>query len=337
MNFFKTIKNDPFRKTYFQILIEIGFLSIQNKSISRSKRIYRDYLLYKKANKNIFHFRYPSDLVKKRNEFNWKNGKDEILNDKIKFNFYLRENNIPTTNYIGSIRKNIFNDSDSQIVLENSEDLIPILSQKLEIHQSLFIKRIDTYGGSDIFKINKKNLSTIKNINLEYDYLIDETIEQHNKLNEINPNCINTLRVNTFRNLNGEIIICNCQLRLGVGDAWVDNSTAGGITLIYDIDANKLNKRAYSLYRQGGKTFLQHPSTKFVFENKSLPFSEDIKLLVKKTALLFDTPIIGWDIAYTKNGPIVIEGNDNPSVMLMQVPEKGIIEREIFREIFKKQ
>ena len=53
-----------------------------------------------------------------------------------------------------------------------------------------------------------------------------------------------------------------------------------------------------------------HPKTKTAFAGFELPFWSEARRLVERTALLF-LPVrtIGWDVALTPNGPVVVEGN----------------------------
>ena len=56
----------------------------------------------------------------------------------------------------------------------------------------------------------------------------------------------------------------------------------------------------------------QHPFTSLVFEDYQIPFwKEANELVLSAHSFLPDIPTIGWDVAITPDGPILIEGNDN--------------------------
>ena len=48
--------------------------------------------------------------------------------------------------------------------------------------------------------------------------------------------------------------------------------------------------------------------------------------------MLKDIHSIGWDIAFTENGPIFIEGNDNWEITGIQATNGGM--KELFQEDF---
>ena len=57
-------------------------------------------------------------------------------------------------------------------------------------------------------------------------------------------------------------------------------------------------------------TVSAHPKTKIPFEGVRLPFWAEACHLVRQTAVKF-IPIrtIGWDVALTPDGPVIVEGN----------------------------
>ena len=69
-----------------------------------------------------------------------------------------------------------------------------------------------------------------------------------------------------------------------------------------------------------GITYDKHPLTGFDFNSiKKIPYVPEAIEMVKKAALLIpDLRYIGWDVAITDNGPLIIEGNEFPSYGLIQ-------------------
>lgn len=55
---------------------------------------------------------------------------------------------------------------------------------------------------------------------------------------------------------------------------------------------------------------MEHPDSKIKFKNYQLPeWSEVIRICKEMSAMIPTVQWIGWDMAYTDNGWIVIEGN----------------------------
>src|SRR5205814_2368486 len=78
-----------------------------------------------------------------------------------------------------------------------------------------------------------------------------------------------------------------------------------------------------------------HPTTYARIEGARLPFWEKTKrLAVQAHALFSDRLAIGWDIAITGEGPVIIEGNRGPDMDLMQrFMEVGFCHHHRFGEL----
>lgn len=121
---------------------------------------------------------------------------------------------------------------------------------------------------------------------------------------------------------------------MGVGKAHIDNEESGGLFINYNLKKLRLDKKAYCYFGHGGKTYLKHPNTNFIFENTELPYPEQIFKNVKKAAQLFpNSKIIGWDIAFTSEGPVIIEGNGKPDLLSLEILSKGLKNHAFFKKV----
>ena len=67
--------------------------------------------------------------------------------------------------------------------------------------------------------------------------------------------------------------------------------------------------------------FIIHPITKEPIKGFKIPYWNDVIKLVKKAGLVVEgVGYVGWDIAITDNGPILIEGNVSPGSLVLQTP-----------------
>ena len=56
------------------------------------------------------------------------------------------------------------------------------------------------------------------------------------------------------------------------------------------------------------------------FDGFEIPYWDEIKKMVLEAALVNDkVNIVGWDVAISKDGPVIIEGNRGPGFDLVQV------------------
>jgi glutathione synthase/RimK-type ligase-like ATP-grasp enzyme len=74
---------------------------------------------------------------------------------------------------------------------------------------------------------------------------------------------------------------------------------------------------------------LSHPQTKVVFEGYEIPFFQEAMELCKKLHYqLSYFFILGWDIAFTPTGPVVIETN-NIHMMVDEQKAEGGMKKQI--------
>ncbi len=67
------------------------------------------------------------------------------------------------------------------------------------------------------------------------------------------------------------------------------------------------------------KHYESHPYTGFKFEGFTVPFWQDIVSFIQIIAFKFnEIKYIGWDVAYTMNGPVIIEANNGPDISILQ-------------------
>ena len=324
---------DKNKKSFFQMLIDLIDLKKTNSFTDLS--YYFNALMYKKDAGDIGKY-VNRNILLKINNLHGIQGTHYYLDNKIRFAEKMTEAGVPIPLYIGKIEKqNFYESNGNKTELKIKSDLLPIIAKLLEHHKVIFIKNVTGLGGDGVFKFKLETLIDLSVLNLEHDYMIDKGLEQHHDLNLINPYCINTLRVITL-NDKGDIRIPNSILRMGVNKAHVDNATFGGIFLNYDLSDNKLYEIAKRFAAQGGKSFYRHPDTDFLFKDQSLPYPDKVIELVLQAAQVFpDRSVIGWDVAFTSEGPVIIEGNSNPCPLLTQVSLKGFRNNAIYEEFYR--
>lgn len=162
-----------------------------------------------------------------------------------------------------------------------------------------------TSGGVGISFVKKEALeSEFEKVIKEFDsdYIIQIAIKQHEKLMEIAPNSVNTIRLLTYF-VDGEVIPVTAALRMGVGEAKVDNLHFGGVAC--SIDKNGCCSK-FAIDGKGNM-YPSHPDTGYVFENTIIPsYDKAVELATKMHEKLPMFGHIGWDIAIDENGDAVL-------------------------------
>lgn len=155
------------------------------------------------------------------------------------------------------------------------------------------------------------------------EYIIQDRVIQHDEINKINPYCVNTIRIVTVADKKKNVHVFAKFLRVGTGQGVKDNRATGG----YGISINE--QGVLSNFAISHNDFITaHPDTGFIFGGFQIPYWDDVvKLVITMHSYLSDIESIGWDVAITPNGPVLIEGNDNWEISGPQDMEGGLKER----------
>ena len=196
------------------------------------------------------------------------------------------------------------------------------LNEFLNNNKEFIIKPIDGLGGADVRKESSKNIKNIKDFmkKLEDENLfLEELIIQHKKMSTLCKESVNTLRIMTFVN-NGKSEILYAVLRVGNGTCEVDNFHKGGMGIEINTRTGKLRGNGID---KDLNEYKKHPVTNIYFDKFQLPFWDETKRLVLNAALVNENiKVVGWDVAITKTGPILVEGNRRPGFDIVQVVSK---------------
>lgn len=170
------------------------------------------------------------------------------------------------------------------------------------------VQKIDLKAG-----VNTKDNKSLATILDEYksDFLIEELVSQHEKMAELNPSSVNTIRILTYRS-GMDVNVVYTVVRIGRKDQPIDNESAGGISARIEADG-KIAKYAYGT---PGVDMVEYTDNGTKLDGFEIPyFHEAIELVKKMHYMLPYFNLVGWDIAITKEQkPILIEFNMTPDL-----------------------
>ncbi|MFE7409558.1 sugar-transfer associated ATP-grasp domain-containing protein [Streptomyces laurentii] len=151
-------------------------------------------------------------------------------------------------------------------------------------------------------------------------WLVEEHVSQHPELDVLNPYVLNTLRVITLLR-EGAAEVLYVMLKLGGTRSTTDNSAAGGIQIRVHPDG-RLDPHGYDRCLTA---HTRHAVSSVPFAGHRISRMAEVRELAGRCARLFpQVPFIGWDIALTPDGPVVIEGNSSPSLAHVQRTHGGV-------------
>lgn len=138
---------------------------------------------------------------------------------------------------------------------------------------------------------------------------VEDYIEQHETMRRISPSAVNTVRIITLLDRHGNVQILGSVFRISV-DCPIDNYSAGNLAA--EIDARTgvvitggIRKRAScDVYHD------DHPVTGARIKGFQIPHWEEVIAMVQAAARIVpEVRSVGWDIAVTPDGPLLIEAN----------------------------
>ncbi len=204
---------------------------------------------------------------------------------------------------------------------------------------SFFAKQPVSFGGLGVKKVTLEG----QDLQKIYDdlvsnkmFLCEETITQHEEMNKLCDRSVNTIRVCTLVSDSGKPHLIYALLRIGSGKNDVDNVTSGGMYTLLSRDGEITHPafcdKTVSYYNE-------HPNNGFSFKGFEVPyFKEAVDLCYKAALVEKRIRYVGWDIAITPNGPVLVEGNSLPGYDMPQnhiFHDDGCGIKEVFEEAIK--
>lgn len=161
--------------------------------------------------------------------------------------------------------------------------------------------------------------------------VIESLIVQHKDLAEFNHSSVNTMRINTVNYGGGNVEVVWPCLRMGRQGSFVDNAGAGGVFAAVDSETGLVLGAA----DEKQHTYTEHPDSHKQLIGYVIPqWQEACELACQAAQRLPEAGFIGWDLALTDKGWVVVEGNHGPLIIWQIASGIGI--RDKFNEIENK-
>lgn len=208
--------------------------------------------------------------------------------------------------------KQLKNDNDNEkavALLNNESGKIVLKSTEGQCGDGIEVRNVDDF--------TKESL--VERLEEAGNDMVEEFVVQHEKLNQLSPSGLNTVRIMTQLDEKNKVNILGASLRITV-NSQVDNLAAGNIAAPIDLETGRVSGPAvYSDIFKEDK--VKHPVTNVKIPGIRIPFWKEALAMVKGAALTnADNRSIGWDVAITDNVPELIEGNHDWCKLLWQLP-----------------
>lgn len=192
----------------------------------------------------------------------------------------------------------------------------------LERHEKLVAKprsgrfgggvEVLTPGGRSIDDLMAYLLSHEKGFGIAEEYVV-----QHPALSEVYSGAVAVARIVTI--VDGGVTHSPAAAITFAASGEVSNLWQGGLSCAVDVESGTVSSPAVT---RMGAVHRMHPHSGRIFQGLTLPFWEEALDLVSAAARVVETiRYVGWDVAFTEAGPVIIEGNTVPGYTTLQHPD----------------
>ena len=186
---------------------------------------------------------------------------------------------------------------------------------------TFIVKPRDASHGDGVEKIDAAKVENwsalLETLRAKGQTLCEEIIRQHPDLDAIWPGSINTVRMVTILK-DGKAHVVAAYLRVGNGPRPVDNFNNGGMVTPVDRETGVIQCAARD---KAGTLYERHPATGTPFRGTQIPMWPQILDMLQKAAQVVPSiRYVGWDVAVTPDGPVLVEGNQYPGHDIYGLP-----------------
>lgn len=209
----------------------------------------------------------------------------------------------------------------------NINDIRPLLK-----YDRVIIKPLKGSLGKKIHICDTENPDTLlENINNSRPCVVEEIVKQCDFMSKLHPESVNTVRVVTFLQNDDVVKILYAVLRMGRGTSIVDNGGSGGLLMLVDVETGKVISDATD---ENTCCYEYHEGLGIRFMDLQIPKWNELLDLSEKLARIEPTVrLVGFDLALTEDGWVMIEGNDNPQPGKQIILQQGAMPE--FRQMIK--
>lgn len=175
-------------------------------------------------------------------------------------------------------------------------------------------------------------LERLASIAVQQPLIVQPRLRAHRAFSILSNGALSTVRMVTCLDEFGDPEVVEALFRMAQGSrSIVDNFHAGGLAAAVSLDDGRLGQASGQDSRC--EWVSKHPDTHAQIEGFALPFWLETKALATRAHQAFaDRKIIGWDIAITDDGPVIVEGNSSPDLdMHQRVRRRGLRQSRLAR------
>lgn len=225
------------------------------------------------------------------------------------------------------------------LVLSGRKDL-PAFKEFLQLHPEFVLKKpcASRGAGVSLVKLTSADeedlLRSIDDFTADGPCLAEERIAQDCQVAALNESSVNTIRCITLDGGDGPKIAFTFA-KVGRAGSFIDNGGAGGILFGVDLETGIGNTDGID---ELNRTYSVHPDSETAFQGFQFPRWDEMRLLCIEMSSHFpELPYIGWDVACSENGWVLVEGNMGQFIGPQTIAKRGVkedVQRLLNRRLF---
>lgn len=252
---------------------------------------------------------------------------DIITKDKFYSSSILEANGIPSIKNIGLLLNDLI------LFKDGSSSSISYLK---ELPESFILKNVSLEAGEGVFVCEKSDDKfVVNNQKMAFEeivrllkggiWVLQNKIRSHEIIRKINNTALNTTRIVTILNDGKPEYLGGFQAFAtdnATTDSWSSNSIYVGI----DIENSCLKEYGFTnLSDKRDGLISEHPNSNIKFADYNIPFlRESVLLCIRAHSIMYNNFVVGWDVAITDNGPLIVEANEKPGMNVVQCTSKAV-------------
>lgn len=153
--------------------------------------------------------------------------------------------------------------------------------------------------------------------------VVERCLTPHASLAPLTAEAVSTVRCVTSAGRDGEPRLLRATIRMPVGRMIVDNMAAGGMIAAVDVDSGSLRNGIGWTTEKLLQRRPAHPDRGTIIDGFVLELWPEVRrvaLAAQRAAT--PLPFVGWDVALTTDGPILIEANVRWAADLVTLPQE---------------
>lgn len=252
----------------------------------------------------------------------------ELLNNKALFASVCRDNGVPTPRVVGVAEDGVFEFTQPGCGRQNEMSLSGA---------DLFVKPLRGKGGRGALRFNAAGrdcyetgggdtlsaselIEHLGELSREKPLVVQHALTSHADIRDLSGSALSCVRTVTCQNEGGGFEVTNAAFRMALrDDTVVDGLHRGGIVSRVDVQTGELGLATDLGFTPHVGWCEQNPVTGVQIAGRVLPhWPELLAVAVKAHAAFPHKVAVGWDIAITPDGPVVVEGNGSPCVDIIQ-------------------